>query len=187
MKKTELRKLYLEKRKHLSQKDVAEFSQLIFDNFFERFSVSAGMKIHIFQSIPKFNEVETSNFITEVLNKNARVFVPKMVGEDLISVEIQSDTPMVTNSWGIAEPIANTDSGEKNYDYIITPLLYCDGSGNRIGYGKGFYDRFFAGVEGRKIGVGFFPPNETVSDVSATDVPLDYLVTPAKVLSFGSL
>lgn len=187
MTKIELRKLYLEKRKLLSQQNVAEFSDFIFKNFFERFPVSAGMKIHVFQSIAKFNEVETSEFISELLKLNCQVFVPKMVGENLISVEVQDNTPMKKNSWGILEPVSNTDSEEKHYDYIITPLLYCDQNGNRIGYGKGFYDRFFAEVEGIKVGVGFFPPNENISDVFASDIPLDYLVTPTEVLSFGNL
>ena len=76
----------------------------------------------------------------------------------------------------------------KNYDFVITPLLYADQFGNRVGYGKGFYDRFFSEINRNavKIGVSFFPPNEEIDDVSDFDVPLNYLVTPTEVLSFGS-
>lgn len=44
---------------------------------------------------------------------------------------------------GISEPVSNEDSEVLDFDYVITPLLYCDHKGNRVGYGKGFYDGFF--------------------------------------------
>lgn len=187
MTKAELREVYLQKRKLLSEKEVADFSAEIFTNFFEKFKVSEGMKIHVFQSITKFREVNTAGFIQEVKKRKGRIFVPKMIDSELISVEILEDTVFSKNSWGISEPVSNEDSGVADFDYIITPLLYCDEQGNRIGYGKGFYDRFFSRVTGLKVGVGFFLPNEIIDDVSETDVPLDYLVTPEEVLSFGNL
>jgi len=74
------------------------------------------------------------------------------------------------------------------FDIVITPLLYCDNQGNRVGYGKGFYDIFFSKIDRStlKVGVSFFPPVALISDVSQQDVPLDYLVTPTEVLSFIS-
>ena len=73
------------------------------------------------------------------------------------------------------------------YDIIITPLLYCDNQGNRVGYGKGFYDRFFMKAKTQiKIGLSFFPPNEEIADISEADIPLDYLVTPEGVFEFSS-
>ena len=70
---------------------------------------------------------------------------------------------------------------------MITPLLYCDNQGNRVGYGKGFYDSLFENMSSnaQKIGVNFFNPDEIVDDVWEGDIPLDYLVTPTAVLSFG--
>ena len=67
-------------------------------------------------------------------------------------------------------------------------MLYCDNQGNRVGYGKGFYDMFFSKIDHNalKVGVGFFPPEALISDVSEQDIPLDYLVTPTEVLSFMS-
>ena len=118
-----------------------------------------------------------------------RVFVPKIVKGKLISIEINKETPLLKNSWGIKEPAGNDDCDIKDFDLIITPLLYSDQLGNRVGYGKGFYDRFFSEInpDAAKIGVSFFPPNETIEDVSAYDVPLNYLVTPTEVLSFAGL
>ncbi|WP_228410973.1 5-formyltetrahydrofolate cyclo-ligase [Chryseobacterium taklimakanense] len=99
------------------------------------------------------------------------------------------NTKMEVNSWGIAEPVPDEDAGVTDFDYIITPLLYCDRHGNRVGFGKGYYDGFFAKISGecKKVGVGFYSPNEVVEDLNPHDIPLDYLVTPAEVLSFNGL
>ena len=84
------------------------------------------------------------------------------------------------------EPISNENECS-GFDFVITPLLYCDKKGNRIGYGKGFYDEFFKTInaDAKKIGVNFFPPIDFIDDVSGFDVKLDYLVTPEETLSFS--
>lgn len=186
MTKHELRTLYLEKRKLLTEAEVKSASECIFSRFSVAFPVTAGQKFHVFISISKFNEVHTAPFINELWEKGARVFVPKMLDGEIISVEIFPDTEMIQNSWGIREPESNKDARVKDFDYIITPLLYCDRSGGRVGYGKGFYDRFFATLEPNcsKVGVGFFAPGLPVADLTKEDVPLDYLVTPDEILSF---
>ncbi len=187
MTKRELRTLYLEKRKLLTEAEVKTASERIFLRCREAFPVTAGQKFHVFISINKFNEVNTAPFINDLWEKEARVFVPKMLDGEIISVEIFPDTKMIKNSWGISEPESNRDSGVTDFDYIITPLLYCDSNGGRVGYGKGFYDRFFATLEPncRKVGVGFFAPELPVTDLTKEDVPLDYLVTPDEILSFN--
>lgn len=186
MKKSEIRKIYLEKRKSLSEDEVFSFSEKIFSNFVNYFQPVSGQKIHIFIPIKKFNEIDTQRFITYFQSHNIHVFVPKIVDEKLISVEIFPDTKFITNNWGISEPISDDDSGVLDFDYIITPLLYCDKNGNRVGYGKGFYDHFFENVseKTKKIGVNYFDADDMIEDVWENDIPLDYLVTPTEVLSF---
>lgn len=187
--KSELRKKYTEKRKALSKDEVLRFSEQIADQFILYFKPPPHSKIHCFLTIEQKIEVETSFLIDYFFQNHIRVFVPKIVDKGLVSIELFPDSELAVNSWGIHEPVSNKDSEEKDFDFFVTPLLYCDHFGNRVGYGKGFYDGLFAGVtdKGKKIGVNFFPPNETVDDVLSLDIPLDYLVTPAEVLSFGSL
>lgn len=187
MKKSELRKLYLEKRKTLSKNEVLFLSEKIFENFVLQFNPVENQRVHIFLSIEKLNELNTEIFLDYFFKNRINIFVPKMIGETLISIELKPETKIITNSWGISEPESNQDSGERNFDFVIVPLLYCDNQGNRVGYGKGFYDRFFLeiGSEVKKIGAGFFYPSEKIDDISEFDIPLDYLVTPAETLSFG--
>ena len=188
MLKKDIRKNYMEKRKALSSDKVYSLSESIFDNFLTFFKPVSGQKIHLFLSIQKFNEVDTSFFIEYCFNNGIQVFVPKMVNDDLISIEITPETIFECNSWGIKEPVGTLDSGELHFDYIITPLLYCDSFGNRVGYGKGFYDRLFSTLHfsTKKVGVNYFPPSVVIEDVFENDVPLDYLVLPTEVVSFST-
>lgn len=186
MTKKELRKKYLQERKKMSEMEIRTLSEQIFDNFQSEFPVIAGQKIHVFMTISKLNEIETDAFIEHFWTNGAQVFVPKMIDNQLIAVEYNRETKMETNSWGISEPSSNVDSGIKDFDYIITPLLYCDNTGNRVGYGKGYYDRFFSGISETclKVGLSFFQPQEIIEDVSDWDTRLDHLVTPETILSF---
>lgn len=188
MLKAELRKKYTQKRKALSDDEAFLLSQKIFENFIKYFKPKEREKVHIFIPIPARKEIDTQIFIKFFLEQNIKVYVPKIVADKLINIEIFEDTVYETNSWGITEPVSNEDSGENYFHYVITPLLYCDGNGNRVGYGKGFYDGLFQSIspETKKIGINYFDPDEYVDDVWENDIPLDYLVTPTEVLSFLS-
>jgi len=186
MVKAELRKKYMQLRKALSTDEAFLLSERIFENFVNYFKPVPDQKVHIFIPIEKFKEIDTQIFITYFLSRNIKVFVPKIVDGKLICVEIFNDTKFEMNNWGISEPVSDEDSGFLDFNYVITPLLYCDKKGNRVGYGKGFYDAFFEIIpsETKKIGVNYFNPDENIDDVWENDIPLDYLVTPTDVLSF---
>lgn len=175
----------MEKRNALSSDEVISLSQKIFQNFVAAFLPKAGQNIHIFLSIEKFKEIDTQFFINYFFKKNINVFVPKVVYSKMKSVQIHQDSLFSKNKWDILEPI-NPSKNTSDFDFVITPLLYCDFQGNRVGYGKGFYDCFFSEInsDALKIGISFFPPEEKIDDVSEFDIPLDYLVTPVEVLSF---
>ena len=187
MKKSELRKKYTKKRETLSKDEVLFLSKNIFNQFLSKFELKENQKVHCFLSIPDKGEVDTSIFLDRFFENKIRVFVPKIVKGKLIALELTKETPLVENSWGIKEPVGTEDCGIQDFDLIITPLLYADQFGNRVGYGKGFYDRFFSEINSEtiRVGVGFFTPDEIIDDVSEFDVPLSYLVTPTDVLSFG--
>lgn len=188
MLKAELRKKYTQKRKALSDDEAFLLSQNIFENFIQYFNPKEGEKVHVFIPISARKEIDTQIFIQYFLAQNIRVYVPKIVADQLINIEIFKDTVFETSSWGISEPVSNEDSVENDFHYVITPLLYCDRKGNRVGYGKGFYDGLFQSIspDTKKIGVNYFDPDEYVDDVWENDIPLDYLVTPTEVLSFLS-
>lgn len=183
--KNELRTLYKANRMALSKDEVNFLSQKLLENFILQFNAIENQKVNIFLAIEKFNEVNTQIFIDYFFENKIRVFVPKIQGKKIISVEIFQDSEFEINSWGIKEPISDIASNVE-LEYVLTPLLYCDKFGNRVGYGKGFYDQFFSEyskVE-KKIGVNFFAPNEIISDVYEKDVQLDVLIAPDKIFKF---
>ena len=188
MLKKDLRKIYLEKRMTLSKDEVNFLSEKIFDEFILQFNVIENQKVSIFLPISKFNEINTLEFIKFLWSKKVNVFVPKIIDKDLISVKFTSETVLIENSWGILEPLSNQNE-ETVFDYVITPLLYCDSFGNRVGYGKGFYDKFFQTInsDAKKIGVNYFAPTDIIDDISELDVKLDYLITPDEILSFSGI
>lgn len=188
MLKKNLRKIYLEKRMTLSKDEVSFLSEKIFEKFILQFNVIENQKVIIFLPISKFNEINTLEFIKFLWSKKVNVFVPKIIDKDLISIKFTSETILIENSWGILEPLSNQNE-ETVFDYVITPLLYCDSFGNRVGYGKGFYDKFFQTInfDAKKIGVNYFAPTDIIDDISELDVKLDYLITPDEILSFSGM
>ncbi|OPC60338.1 5-formyltetrahydrofolate cyclo-ligase [Elizabethkingia miricola] len=183
--KSELRKRYLKERKAMSPDDVAFLSEKIFNQYLLQFNISENQNIHIFLPISAKNEINTHLWIDYFWNKKINVFIPKMVVDEIISIAYKPDTELALNSWGIWEPVSNI-AESVDFDQVITPLLYADKQGNRIGYGKGFYDRFFSSVINPvlKIGINYFAPDELIQDVDQFDIKLDYLVLPDGILSF---
>jgi 5-formyltetrahydrofolate cyclo-ligase len=78
--------------------------------------------------------------------------------------------------------------GKKNdaIDVVITPLLAFDLKGYRVGYGKGFYDRFFASLhnDAKRIGISLFGPCSDIENITELDIPLTHCVTPNKTYTF---
>ena len=187
--KTELRKKYLEKRKSLSDIEIEGFSEKIFNRVKEYFDLEKINNIHIFISSEKLKEVKTDEFIKFLWERGKMVFIPKVSGKELLCCELVKETILKPNAWSIGEPEGVPISlNSVSMDMVMTPLVYCDKKGNRIGYGKGFYDRFLSKINRNalKVGVSIFTPNEEIIDISPEDIALDYLVTSSEVFSFKS-
>ena len=90
------------------------------------------------------------------------------------------------NAWGIPEPRQGIPTPIEKIDLVLVPLLAFDQRGHRVGYGKGYYDRFLAesNSDCRKIGLSFFEPVENINDITKDDVPLTGCVTPSAFFSF---
>jgi 5-formyltetrahydrofolate cyclo-ligase len=69
---------------------------------------------------------------------------------------------------------------------VLVPLLIFDRQGHRVGYGKGFYDRFLrrCGPETRRIGISLFDGIDKISDVHSSDETLHQCITPEAIITF---
>ena len=143
---------------------------------------------HIFLSIEEKNEVDTLPLITLLQGKDKNIVVPKVSGKNSMENYLLTDsTPLKKSVWGVPEPIDGIEIPESKIDVVFVPLLAFDTLGNRVGYGKGYYDTFLnkCRKETVKIGLSFFgAENEQITDVNENDVKLDYCITPEKVYEF---
>ena len=90
------------------------------------------------------------------------------------------------NKYGIPEPRNGTIINEKEIDLSIVPLIAFDLFGDRVGYGKGYYDRFISKCRFNmiKIGISYFPPLDKIEDVEEFDKKLDFCITPDHIYAF---
>jgi 5-formyltetrahydrofolate cyclo-ligase len=190
MNKSSLRKLYLEKRKTLSDKEFEKRNRLIFENFFNTFNLEEIEIVHTFLPITKSREIDTWHIIKEISQKmpHIQILITKTIIEtlEMENLILTEQTILKENQWGIPEPESGEQVHEHGIDLVITPLLTFDKKGNRVGYGKGFYDRFFKKCrpDAVKVGLSLEPPIESIDDVNEFDVKMDFCITPDKVYKF---
>ena len=189
--KSQLRKYYLSKRKAISAEEIVIKSQQITDLFFQNFDLLKIENIHIFLPIIKHNEINTWLIIRKLQQKFPKItiLIPKIIPENFeIETFTLDEKKLIENPWGILEPSGeNQDKIEPpKIDLVIIPLLIFDKNGNRVGYGKGFYDRFLqqCNPETLKIGVCLEEPIEMIEDVNEFDIKMDFCITPIKIYKF---
>lgn len=190
MKKPELRKIFIAKRKELADKEIKAKSRAVAENFFDGFNLKKVNFLHCFIPIARFNEINT-NLIFERIRRDfphVRTVAPRI---DLQTLEMKSliytaETELAENSWKISEPAHDEFIEAEKIDIVLVPLLCADRRGFRVGYGKGFYDRFLKDCRADclKIGLNYFEPVEEISDINEFDIKLDFLVTPESVLRY---
>lgn len=191
MNKNELRKQYRQKADELSAGERAELSERIAANFFDALDLSRVLNLHCFIPIIKFNEVDTAFIFRRIWAEFPTVTTlasrSDLAAGTMLHLPYAADSQLEVNAWGISEPKDGEGVAASEIDLVIIPLLCFDTVGNRVGYGKGFYDRFLkqCGPDCVKAGLCYFPPVDRIADVHAGDVALDICVTPDEVFRWG--
>lgn len=142
---------------------------------------------HLFLPITEKKEVDTSFILSILQGKDKNIVLPKMADDQNLTHFLLTDNTIIKlNKWGVPEPIDGLEVPTKKIEVVFLPLLAFDIKGNRVGYGKGFYDIFLKQCSPNtiKIGLSLFEAEEKIDDIAPNDVPLDYCVTPNKVYSF---
>lgn len=189
MDKSQIRKRYKKLRKELSETEVMDKSLLIANRCLE-LPIWEKQIFHLFLSLEDQNEVDTALILTLLQGKDKEVVVPKIIDpEQLQHILLTDQTPFQKNSLGIPEPVSGIQIEPSKIDVVFVPLLAFDNKGNRIGYGKGYYDRFLARCKPEciKIGLSFYEAEQDSFPMEATDIPLDYCVTPEQLYRFSNV
>jgi 5-formyltetrahydrofolate cyclo-ligase len=190
MLKVDIRRTFLARRRALSKAEVQRRSALISQHFFKSFPVTNWRWLHVFLPIVKQHEPDTWLIIRRIWAEfpQVQLAVPVMQadGQTLHHYRLTSDTQLTTNHWGIPEPVGAEEMPPTVFDAVLVPLLACDLTGHRVGYGKGFYDRFLAQCrpESQRIGLSLELPIAQIADVDSTDQPLTACITPEQVFRF---
>lgn len=197
MTKEQIRACMKEKRNALSAVEQAKMSTAIRNRLLQmpEFTESFDLFTYIsFQS-----EIDTQNIIFQALQEMKRVYVPRMekepAGRRMHFYRIDQDTPLEPNRYGILEPVDPpeepykiTRENQTRASLMLLPGLAFTASGDRIGYGGGYYDRYLEnGREKHFIKVALAYDFQFVERIETEeyDVKADFIITPTKVISCG--
>jgi 5-formyltetrahydrofolate cyclo-ligase len=178
--KANLRTHFKAQREQLSATVITEKSIAI-SNQCLALPIWDGEIYHLFLSSEKLKEVDTQPLMSILFGKDKTVVVPKMAGQqELEHYVLTEHTPMKSTPYGIPEPQEGKQLQAQELDVVFVPLLAFDQKGHRVGYGKGYYDRFLKKCkeEVLTVGLSLFDAIEEIEDAQPHDIPLDYVVAP---------
>ncbi|MDN4166236.1 5-formyltetrahydrofolate cyclo-ligase [Cytophagales bacterium LB-30] len=190
--KADLRKLYTEKRMALKKAELNLWSERIAEQFVRLPESKNAEWVHCFLSIPEKNEIDTFKLIQKARSEFRKIqfatSVTDFTTNTLHTCRFIDTAHLKKNVWGIPEPEPQEPVANELLDIVLVPLLCFDLNGHRVGYGKGFYDRFLAECRPNvlKVGLSFFTATEDIEDIHAHDIPLDVCITPNQIIRFRS-
>jgi len=192
MLKSEIREKIKNQRKSYTQEQLYEISSELVEILWKSTLLDKIRTLHVFLPIQKCNEPDTWVLIHRIWQEktNLRLVVPKTdwQNQNLKNYFLTPQTPLQKNAWGIDEPNEQqtTLCPIEEIDLIVVPLLAFDERGYRVGYGKGFYDRFLVQCSwATKVGFSLEEPlPEPITDINEYDMRLDYCITPTQIISF---
>ena len=142
---------------------------------------------HLFLPIERQLEIDTSYLLHILQGRDKSVVLPRsnFADNSLEHILLEDHTVIRPNEYGIPEPQSGLNISVDLIEVVFVPLLAYDKKGNRLGYGKGFYDRFLSQCSDSTtfIGLSYFEAEEALPS-NENDIPLNYCVTPNKIYRF---
>jgi 5-formyltetrahydrofolate cyclo-ligase len=189
MVKSEIRQEYLKKRLDLEADQIDLFTSQIKSRM-ESFALPAVRFFLSYYPLVRRKEFNVAVCEQVILTRFplAKIAWPK-TDAATIGMEahlLEEHGLFAKNKYDILEPIGNAVVAPDLIDMVFVPLLAFDPNGFRVGYGKGYYDRYL--IRCRKeivtIGFSFFEAVDPIGDINEFDVPLDYCITPSRLYEF---
>jgi 5-formyltetrahydrofolate cyclo-ligase len=189
MLKKEIRKIFKDKRAQLSPSQKEKLDDLLLIQF-QKLPLPYLQVLLSYWPIATMNEINThtiTDFI-EFRNPGIRIAYPiaNFTSCTMNAILVDDETEFIENEYGILEPIVAEEIPAALIDIVLVPLIAFDTKGYRVGYGKGFYDKFLANCRKDviKVGLSYFEPVDAIADVDAYDIKLDHCITPEKIYDF---
>ena len=186
--KSDLRSHYLKLRSKLTSQQIDNFSIEIVNRSLE-LNLWDKSIYHLFMASEQNNEIDTAILLSVLQGKDKQIVISKILDHyELEHYLLADQTPLKRSSWGIPEPQSGIKINANQIDVVFVPLLIFDLQGHRIGYGKGYYDRFLAKCrkETIKVGLSYFDPIERIEDIQSHDIPMNFGITKDRIYEFSS-
>ena len=178
MNKTVLRSQIRHKLKELTLEEKALLDKAVYDNFLKL--NLQGKNICLYNHLP--SEIETYSIFKQFVEVS-NIFMPVVIGSDMEFVKVDENTEFTIGPFNIKEPIGERfKSSDLDIDLCITPMLGADRKMNRLGKGKGYYDKFFAQVNCFKVGLCYDFALVDSIDCEDHDIKMDIIVTDREIL-----
>jgi len=183
--KKNLRLFYIKKRLNISDLERKVWNKEI-TNRCLKLPIWDRNFFHIFLSIKEKNEVDTYPLIEVIKKKNKKIIIPKINGFNLNHYLYTNNVSIKKNHFKIPEPLNGIKVKINLIEVVFVPLIVVDKLGNRVGYGKGYYDRFLKKCDKKiiKVGLSFFDVIERIVDITDHDMRLNYCITPNNIIKF---
>jgi 5-formyltetrahydrofolate cyclo-ligase len=186
MNKSHIRKEALQQRLALTDEAYDRLNMGLLAGF-KTLDFSKIKSVHLFLPILAKKEPNTFLMIDwlQANHRHIEILVPKADFENntMQHYTYAGKSDLRTNHYQIPEP-QQAMLSQTTPDMVIIPLLAFDLNGYRVGYGKGFYDRFLQNIDAQKIGLSFFNAITAIKDVHLNDVRLDQCITPTGIITF---
>lgn len=143
MNKRKIRLKYKSKRSSLTESERDKDSINIANNCL-KLPIWELSNYHIFLPIEDKIEVNTEFLLHILHGKDKTIVVPKVLDKsvEMVHLLLQDNTSLRVSNYGVPEPVSGIEIPPSQIDVVFVPLLAFDELGNRVGYGKGYYDRF---------------------------------------------
>lgn len=180
MDKNSARRVVRERLSAMTDEQKEWTSGAICDALSDMFEYTHAHKIFIY--LGSKSEPNTEEIVGLALMLEKVVCVPRVRGDEMDAVIISPYTNFKTNKWGILEPVGGQTTDD--IDVCIVPMVAFDGL-NRLGHGKGYYDRYLATHDCYTIGLAFDCQKIDGLETNKYDIPLDCIITQSRIITSG--
>ena len=174
---SEIRNKIKKLRAQLSQEIVKNKSKKIADNLFAIPFLFEKQNYFIYKSFK--NEVDTDKIIKRLTDLNKTIAYPITINDYMVA-GVPKDNEFILDKFGVSTPKNYTILNEVEVAFI--PLVACDKNKNRIGFGKGYYDKFLKDKNCIKVGICYDFQVVDFIEPNPTDIPLDIIVTESGII-----
>ena len=171
MDKKELRQIMLEKRKNILNKE--EKSTIIVEKIKKLNILKKSQVIALYKRMK--DEVSLEALIDDALMHQKVVLLPKIMDKQMVFIEINEKTKYQKSNFNVWEPISDKIY-DGQIDLMLIPGVCFDKKNNRLGFGKGYYDKYLGQKDTYKIGICF---KEQIIDSipkEEWDIPMDLII-----------